>query len=99
MNNFFIKKTSRRKMKKEKKKPNEKYKKRKEKSEKMKRINYKEKKKTDTHSKTKRLMMPKCSPVRCTTLTLEQPVPENRKIQKHLQRGLRCGAGQIPSES
>ena len=40
-------------------------------------------------------MMPKCSPVRCTTLTLEQPVPENKK---HLQKGVRCGAGQIPSE-
>ena len=32
-------------------------------------------------------MMPKCSPVRCTTLTLEQPVPESTKIQKHLQKG------------
>ena len=27
-------------------------------------------------------MMPKCSPVRCTALTLEQLVPEDRKIQK-----------------
>ena len=45
------------------------------------------------------MMKPKCSPVRCTTLTLEQPVPESTKIQKHLQKGgLRCGAGQIPSE-
>ena len=41
----------------------------------------------------------KCSPVRYTTLTLEQPVPENRKVQrKHLLRGVRCGVGQIPSE-
>ena len=46
------------------------------------------------------LMRPKCSPVRCTTLTLEQPLPEkkDRTVQTHLQRGLRCGAGQIPSE-
>ena len=43
-------------------------------------------------------MMPKCSPVRCTTLTLEQPVPEIGKYKKHLERGVRCGAGQIPSE-
>ena len=33
------------------------------------------------------MMMPKCSPVRCTTLTPEQPVPKSKKIQKHLQRG------------
>ena len=32
-------------------------------------------------------MMPKCSPVRCATLTLEQPVPESTKMQKHLQKG------------
>ena len=45
------------------------------------------------------LMMPKCSPVTCTTLTLEQPVPENRKVQKTPSNGgVRCGAGQIPSE-
>ena len=44
-------------------------------------------------------MRPKYSPVRYTTLTLEQPVPENKKAQrKRLQRGVRCGAGQIPSE-
>ena len=29
------------------------------------------------------LMMPKYSPVRYTILTLEQPVPENRKVQRH----------------
>ena len=28
------------------------------------------------------LMMPKHSPVRYTILTLEQPVPENKKIQR-----------------
>ena len=28
------------------------------------------------------MMMPKYSPVRYTILTLEQPVPENRKVQK-----------------
>ena len=33
------------------------------------------------------VMMPKCSPVRCTTLTLEQPVPENRKVQKTPSKG------------
>ena len=34
------------------------------------------------------LMMPKYSPVRYTTLTLEQPIPENKKAQrKRLQRG------------
>ena len=44
-------------------------------------------------------MRPKYSPMRYTTLTLEQPVPENKKVQrKRLQRGVRCGAGQIPSE-
>ena len=32
-------------------------------------------------------MMPKCSPVKCTTLTLEQPVPENRKVQKTPSKG------------
>ena len=33
-------------------------------------------------------MMPKCSPVRYTALTLEQPVLENKKAQrKRLQRG------------
>ena len=45
------------------------------------------------------LMMPKCSPVRCTIPALEQPVPENKKTRrKAFKRGVRCGAGQIPSE-
>ena len=44
-------------------------------------------------------MMPKCSPVRYTIPALEQPVPENKKAQrKAFKRGVRCGAGQIPSE-
>ena len=29
------------------------------------------------------LMMPKYSPVRYTILTLEQPVPENKKVQEN----------------
>ena len=29
------------------------------------------------------LMRPKCSPVRYTILTLEQPVPENKKVQRN----------------
>ena len=34
------------------------------------------------------LMMPKCSPVRYTIPALEQPVPENKKVQrKNPQRG------------
>ena len=33
------------------------------------------------------LMMPKCSPVRCTALTLEQPVLENREVQKTPSKG------------
>ena len=41
------------------------------------------------------LMMPKCSPVRCTTLKLEQPVPENRKIQKTPSKG---GSGVEPAK-
>ena len=40
-------------------------------------------------------MMPKCSPVRCTTLTLEQPVPENRKVQKKTFKG---GSGVEPTK-
>ena len=45
------------------------------------------------------LMRPKYSPVRYTILTLEQPVPENKKVQRNaFKRGVRCGAGQIPSE-
>ena len=44
-------------------------------------------------------MMPKHSPVRYTTLTLEQPVPEKRESTKKTpSKGVRCGAGQIPSE-
>ena len=30
-----------------------------------------------------RVMMPKCSPVRYTIPTLEQPVPENEKVQRN----------------
>ena len=41
-------------------------------------------------------MMPKHSPVRYTTLTLEQPVPENKKVQrKRLQKG---GSGVEPAK-
>ena len=40
-------------------------------------------------------MMPKYSPVRCTALTLEQPVPENRKVQKNNFKG---GSGVEPAE-
>ena len=29
------------------------------------------------------MMMPKYSPVRYTILTLEQPVPENKKVQRN----------------
>ena len=39
-------------------------------------------------SKRLLLMRPKCSPVRCTIPTFEQPVPENKKnTKKSLQRG------------
>ena len=38
-------------------------------------------------------MMPKCSPVRCTTLTLKQPVPENKKARKAPSKG---GSGVEP---
>ena len=41
------------------------------------------------------MMMPKCSLVRCTTLTLEQPVPESRKIQKTPSKG---GSGVEPAK-
>ena len=41
------------------------------------------------------LMMPKYSPVRCTTLTLEQPMPENRKVQKNTFKG---GSSVEPAE-
>ena len=40
-------------------------------------------------------MMPKYSPVRCTTLSLEQPMSESTKIQKHLQKG---GSGVEPAK-
>ena len=41
-------------------------------------------------------MRPKYSPVRYTILTLEQPVPENKKVQrKRLQRG---GSGVEPAK-
>ena len=40
-------------------------------------------------------MMPKYSPVRYTTLTLEQPVPENRKVQKTPSQG---GSGVEPAK-
>ena len=33
------------------------------------------------------LMMPKCSPVRYTIPTLEQPVPENKKVQRNAFQG------------
>ena len=43
------------------------------------------------------LMMPKCSPVRCTTLTLGQPLPDkNRTAQKHLQRGFGVEPAKYP---
>ena len=41
------------------------------------------------------MMMPKCSPVRCMTLTLEQPVPKNRKVQKNSFKG---GSGVEPAK-
>ena len=41
------------------------------------------------------LMMPKYSPVRYTTLTLGQPVPENRKIQRNTFKG---GSGMEPAK-
>ena len=46
---------------------------------------------------TLKLMMPKCSPVRYTTLTLEQPVSENRKIRrKHLLGGFGVEPAKYP---
>ena len=42
-----------------------------------------------------KMMMPKCSPVRCTTLTLEQPVPENRKYKETPSKG---GSGVEPAK-
>ena len=40
-------------------------------------------------------MRPKYSPVRCTILTLEQPVPENKKIQRNAFKG---GSGVEPAK-
>ena len=40
-------------------------------------------------------MMPKYSPVRCTNLTLERPVPENRKIQRNT---FKRGSGVEPAK-
>ena len=58
-----------------------------------------DKHKLNCHSVIWVLMMPKCSPVRYTIPALEQPLPENKKTQrKAFKRGVRCGAGQIPSE-
>ena len=41
------------------------------------------------------MMMPKYSPVRCTILTLEQPVPENKKTQRKAFKG---GSGVEPAK-
>ena len=41
------------------------------------------------------MMMPKCSPVRYTILTLERPVPENRKVQRNAFKG---GSGVEPAK-
>ena len=43
-------------------------------------------------------MMPKCSPVRCTILAPEQPLPARDNKTETPSKGLRCGAGQTPSE-
>ena len=40
-------------------------------------------------------MMPKCSPVRCTTLTLEQPVPDEIEQYKNTFKG---GSGVEPAK-
>ena len=40
-------------------------------------------------------MMPKCSPVRCTTLTLEQPLPEKIEQYKNTFKG---GSGVEPAK-
>ena len=40
-------------------------------------------------------MMPKCSPVRYTIPTLEQPVPENKKTQRKAFKG---GSGVEPAK-
>ena len=41
------------------------------------------------------VMRPKYSPVRCTILTLEQPMPENKKIQRKAFKG---GSGVEPAK-
>ena len=46
-------------------------------------------------AKTLSLMMPKFSPVRYTILTLEQPVPENKKVQRNAFKG---GSGVEPAK-
>ena len=40
-------------------------------------------------------MMPKCSPVRCTILTLEQPLPEKIEQYKNTFKG---GSGVEPTK-
>ena len=44
---------------------------------------------------TSQLMMPKCSPVRCTTPTLEQPLPE--KIEQY-KKTFKGGSGAEPAK-
>ena len=44
------------------------------------------------------MMMPKYSPVRCTTLTLEQLVPENRKKKKKTKNTFKGGSGVEPAK-
>ena len=41
------------------------------------------------------MMMPKCSPVRCTNLTLEQPVPESKRIRRN---AFKRGSGVEPAK-
>ena len=41
-------------------------------------------------------MMPKCSPVRYTIPALEQPVPENKKVQRKAFKG--GGSGVEPAK-
>ena len=41
------------------------------------------------------LMMPKCSPVRCMTLILEQPLPEKMEQYKNTFKG---GSGVEPAK-
>ena len=37
----------------------------------------------DSNVRSLLVMIPKCSPVRYTIPTLEQPVPENKKVQRN----------------